>query len=192
MYPRKRSKLGTITCRQIVKVSVALNRNKRRVVFKKILKPANKDSMRNFATQTPVEKYSVHALRRQKVFSVVIVSNFINMKNILGFRFLSAAIVFSCVRGENDEDCKEAHEQRGFCLLNHEYKEIQANSMSQCYMNCAKESSCHSVNFFSGATKKCEMNRATRATRPEDYTSCADSTYMENVVRGITLYSRYS
>ena len=147
--------------------------------------------MRNFATQTPVEKYSVHALRRQKVFSVVIVSNFINMKNILGFRFLSAAIVFSCVRGENDEDCKEAHEQRGFCLLNHEYKEIQANSMSQCYMNCAKESSCHSVNFFSGATKKCEMNTATRATRPEDYTSCADSTYMENVVRGITQHSRY-
>ena len=114
------------------------------------------------------------------------------MKNTFGFRFLSAAILFLCVRCENDEDCKEAHEQRGFCLLKHKYKEIQANSLSQCYMNCARESSCYSINFFSGATKKCEMNTATRATRPEDYIRCANSTYMDNVVRGITLYSRYS
>ena len=114
------------------------------------------------------------------------------MKNTLGFRFLSAAIVFLCVRGEKNEDCKEAHEQRGFCLSKHRYKEIRANSMNQCYMNCARESSCHSVNFFTGATKRCEMNTATRATRPEDYTSCADSTYMDNIVRGITLHSKYS
>ena len=109
------------------------------------------------------------------------------MKNTLGIRFLSVAIVYLYVRGENDEDCKEAHEQRGFCLLKHKYKEIQADSLSQCYMNCARESSCRSINFLSGATKKCEMNTATRAARPEDYTRCADYTYMDNVVRGITL-----
>ena len=113
------------------------------------------------------------------------------MKNTLGICFLSVAIVCLCVRGENDEDCKEAHEQRGFCLLKHKYKEIQADSLSQCYMNCARESSCHSINFFTGATKKCEMNAATRATRPEDYTSCANSTYMDNVLRGMTLTYRY-
>lgn len=112
------------------------------------------------------------------------------MKNTLGIRFLSVAIVYLYVRGENDEDCKEAHEQRGFCLLKHKYKEIQAESLSQCYMNCARESSCRSINFLSGATKKCEMNTATRAARPEDYTSCADYTYMDNVMRGITLTYR--
>jgi len=155
--------------------------------LEKIRKQVNKDLMKNSATRTSVEKYSVRAPQRQKVFSVLTLLRLINiMKTTLGARFLSLAIACLCVRGENDEDCKEAHEQRGFCLLKHKYKEIQANSLSECYMNCARESSCHSVNFFSGATKKCEMNTATRATRPEDYTSCADSTYMENVVRGIT------
>jgi len=141
--------------------------------------------MRNFATRTSVEKYSVHVLQ-DNVLSVFTIASLINMKNTLGICFLSAAIACLCVRGENDEDCKEAHEQRGLCLLKHKYKEIQANSLSQCYMNCARESSCRSINFFSGGTKKCEMNTATRATRPEDYTSCANSTYMDNVVRGIT------
>ena len=112
------------------------------------------------------------------------------MKNTLGIRFLTVAIVCLCVRGENDEDCKEAHELRGFCLLKHKYKEIQANSLSQCYMKCARESSCHSINFFIGATKKCEMNTATRATRPEDYSRCENSTYMDNVLRGMTLMYR--
>jgi len=141
--------------------------------------------MRNFATRTSVEKYSVHVLQ-DNVLSVFTIASLINMKNTLGICFLSAAIACLRVRGENDEDCKEAHEQRGFCLLKHKYKEIQANSLSQCYMNCARESSCRSINFFSGGTKKCEMNTATRATRLEDYTSCANSTYMDNVVRGIT------
>jgi len=107
------------------------------------------------------------------------------MKTSFGARFLSLAIACLCVRGENGEDCKEAHEQRGFRLWKYKYKEIQANSLSECYMNCAKESSCHSVNFLSSATRKCEMNTATRTARPEDYTRCADSIYMENVVRGI-------
>lgn len=106
------------------------------------------------------------------------------MKSAFGVHLLSLAIVCLSVRGKDDEDCKEAHEQRGFCLLNHKYKEIQAVSLSHCYMNCARESSCHSVNFFSVAAKRCEMNTATQATQPEDFTSCEDSTYMENVMRG--------
>lgn len=151
--------------------------------------------MRNLATRTSVQKYS-KCSRTSKTECFISLYYFkslsTNMKNTLGIRFLSVAIVCLTVRGQNDEDCKEAHEQRGFRLLKHKYKEIQTDSLSQCYMNCARESSCRSINFFSGATKKCEMNTATRATRPEDYTSCANSTYMENAVRGMTLIYRYN
>ena len=49
------------------------------------------------------------------------------MENTLGICFLSVAIVCLCVRGKNDYDCKEAHEQRGFCLL----KQVQGNSGRQ-------------------------------------------------------------
>ena len=106
------------------------------------------------------------------------------MKNAFCSFSLALAVVCLSVRSEDDEDCKEAHEQRGFCLLNNKYKELQANSLRQCYMNCARESSCHSINFFSTAAKRCGMNTATRETRPEDFTSCEDSIYMENVLRG--------
>ena len=102
------------------------------------------------------------------------------------------AIVCLSVRGEDDEDCKKAKEQRGFCLLNHKYKEIQTVSLSHCYMNCARESSCHSVNFFSDASaKRCEINTATGTSHPEDFTKCEDSTYMENVMRGKELISMW-
>ena len=162
-------------------------------MFEKIPKQEYKDLKRNFATRTSVEKYSVHSPQRQNVFRVFTILNLMNMKKILGICVLSVvAVVCLRVRGENDEDCKEAHEQRGFCLLKHKYKEIQADSLSQCYMNCARESSCHSINFFSGATKKCEMNTATRAARPEDYTSCANSIHMDNVVRSMMLVYRYT
>ena len=107
-----------------------------------------------------------------------------NMKYALGIRLLPVAVVCLSVRCEDDEDCKKAQEQRGFCFLNHKYKEIQAVSLSHCYMNCARESSCHSVNFFSDATKRCEMNTKTWQSHPEDFTKCEDSTYMENIFRG--------
>lgn len=44
-----------------------------------------------------------------KIFLVVIVLNF-NMKIILGICFFFVVIVFLCVWGENDEDCKEVYE----------------------------------------------------------------------------------
>ena len=107
------------------------------------------------------------------------------MRNAFGIRLLALATACLYVRCEDDEICLAAHEQRGFCLLKHNYKDVQANSLMQCYMKCASEkSSCYSINFFSGAAKKCQMNTATRATRPQYFTNCPGSTYMDNIWRG--------
>lgn len=86
----------------------------------------------------------------------------------------------------DDEICLEAEEQKGFCLKNHNYQEIHAESLRQCYMKCTRKSSCHSVNFLT-SSKKCQMNLATHRTQPTDFTKRQDSTYIENVSRGKSL-----
>ena len=92
MHPKKRSKIRTITCNQIAKVS---NQYKRWVVFEKIPKP-NKDLMRNFATQTPVENCPVHTTLKDRFCRSLLFHISSTWKSLLDFVF-SQRLFYSCV-----------------------------------------------------------------------------------------------
>lgn len=109
--------------------------------------------MRNFATRTSVGKHSV-----QNVFSVRLDSP--KCKTLQEFAF-SQRLFYACVFGVKVQGHLGQQFEPGLHELGQRKFAVVTASI-----------------FFSDATKNCEINTATRAVRPVDYTSCPNSAYM--------------
>ncbi|XP_074608913.1 uncharacterized protein LOC141863318 [Acropora palmata] len=77
------------------------------------------------------------------------------------------------------ESCNKRYSEYGFALVNHVYHSFFADRLVSCYMSCATQPACQSLNY-NLADKTCEFNNDTKYFKPKHFVEKPTFVYGDN------------
>ena len=130
-------------------------------------------------------KVNNHKLNCESVFEIVLtLSNVAHPENMAVLRISYAVMFFRALLWTGGESCSNGvYPESGFALVDHVFKSFHVDHLVSCYIFCATQPSCQSLNY-NPDEKTCQLNNDTKYFRPKYFVEKPLFVYAENPSSG--------